>query len=628
LRSEGRPDDSTASGGAAPGPASGPAPIDGLADRIAAAAAGSSFDFRPFGCPDDPDAHLFDEWVARYRRKWALARVLEPNRIIEIGGGYGYAAAAFLSARPEAHYLGIDTGPDAGSEGGASAAWAARSLEGFDVSFATVVPSQTFDMAHVGGTPDGDLLFEAIDRVLARARYVVIDGYSIRSRFLAANEAVYQHRDDIASCWTFPRHGELVIAVGREAPEHRSDSDAGTAPTSGALRHHYDEHYFLQDCGGHEGYKQTKGARLRDPRLAAVASIGGLRDPRRVLDLGCGRGELTFHFAKTGARVTAVDYSPEAVELAERCFAEAPDLRAQVNLVVGDVGSVALDGPYDVAVASDLVEHLTPAELDVLYGRVAVNLAADGVLVVHTYPNRWFYEREYPRRRAQAAALGAYLPPEPRTRYEQLLHINEQSPDDLAQQLAKHFSSVVVWSGEPADLGRTLRPDQAGTLEVAPGLYALASQDVVDGEALLRAMAMTPLSDDDVGRLSLRVAACPNRVPPGQTFEAQVELTNRSTRALRSNGPNPFHLTYRWLDKGGDGPVTDGRRSLVFPWLGPGMSDEYDVTVDAPEQPGDYLLRLTAVQEFVAWFDDPAGGLAQDVAVAVSADAAGSRGPR
>lgn len=42
--------------------------------------------------------------------KWAIAKVRDPGRILEIGVGSGISALAFLTACPNAHYLGIDNG--------------------------------------------------------------------------------------------------------------------------------------------------------------------------------------------------------------------------------------------------------------------------------------------------------------------------------------------------------------------------------------------------------------------------------------------------------------------------------------------------------------------------------------
>ena len=125
---------------------------------------------------------------------------------------------------------------------------------------------------------------------------------------------------------------------------------------------------------------------------------------------------------------------------------------------------------------ADVVEHLAPKELNEMYARIQRHLAPTGRLVVHTNPNRWYYEREYPRKRVQALALGAYLPPEPRTRSELLMHINEQDPDMLASDLRSHFAHVVVWAATLFDPLGTLDPAcDPARLSSDTELFAVAS---------------------------------------------------------------------------------------------------------------------------------------------------------
>jgi ribosomal protein L11 methyltransferase len=85
----------------------------------------------------------------------------------------------------------------------------------------------------------------------------------------------------------------------------------------------------------------------------------GLRD-RTVADIGCGTGVLGIAAAARGAKVTAVDLDPDAVEVTRENAA-----RNGVTLVttVGSTG--AIDGPADVVVANlvtdvvvDLAEDL------------------------------------------------------------------------------------------------------------------------------------------------------------------------------------------------------------------------------------------------------------------------------
>lgn len=73
----------------------------------------SDYDHRPHLHPGDYDfaAKLSEEFRSGYAcLKWAVAKVVKPRAICEIGVGGGCAALAFLDACPEAVYVGIDSG--------------------------------------------------------------------------------------------------------------------------------------------------------------------------------------------------------------------------------------------------------------------------------------------------------------------------------------------------------------------------------------------------------------------------------------------------------------------------------------------------------------------------------------
>ena len=66
--------------------------------------------------------------------------------------------------------------------------------------------------------------------------------------------------------------------------------------------------------------------------VGVIEFLGNLRD-ERVLEYGCGLGELTTLLAKSGAKVTAFDLSPLSVQIAHR-RAELNRVEASVNLVI------------------------------------------------------------------------------------------------------------------------------------------------------------------------------------------------------------------------------------------------------------------------------------------------------
>jgi SAM-dependent methyltransferase len=96
--------------------------------------------------------------------------------------------------------------------------------------------------------------------------------------------------------------------------------------------------------------------------------------PRRVLDAGCGRGELAARLLEAGLEVVALDQSERMVELTR---ARGVDAR------VGDVQALPFeDGEFDVAVAN-FVLYLVPA-VDLALAELARVLRPGGRLVAAT----------------------------------------------------------------------------------------------------------------------------------------------------------------------------------------------------------------------------------------------------
>ncbi len=77
----------------------------------------------------------------------------------------------------------------------------------------------------------------------------------------------------------------------------------------------------------------------------------------RVLDVGCGTGELARHLARRGHSVIGLDMSPAAIDIARR---RATDDGVDVTFVVGDARelSASAPGPFDAVVDSGLLHSL------------------------------------------------------------------------------------------------------------------------------------------------------------------------------------------------------------------------------------------------------------------------------
>jgi len=571
----------------------------------------SEYDFRDTACAEDPSSERFAEWVPYFRTKWAIARLLQPTSILEIGVGYGYSAAALLNSCASATYLGIiDQHEETRCRENVD--WANQITSSYSAKFVRVefdsalrFPGEVYDLIHIELQQDADESVRNLKLAIKRGRYVLVGGRSLTLRnFLAFSTLLYGLGDQIEYCLSIPNGGSHWLIK-----PHTLDSDTPTTTeitASEDLRQTYTAEYYLTDCGGFSQYQNTGGKKLDDDRLATVAAVASLSSGERVLDLGCGRGELAYFFAQQGSRVTAIDYSDDAIKLTERTFAGEPDLRSRVELRHANICEVELSGHYDLAVASDAVEHLTARELDGLYEKVSQHLEPRGIFVIHTYPNLWYFKYDYARKRRLAEALGSYLPKEPRTEFELLMHINEQNPRMLRRQLGKYFSNVLLWFGEPGNMGGSLlRTYSHRELAAARDLWAIVSNRPVEPETVRDRLQSWPLTIDQMRDVRLSALNPPTAVQAGHEFIVTLEVCNRSDAALKSMQPHPVHISYHWIGRDGLPAIFDGVRTRIQPFLPPGRTRQFDVSIVPPAKPDTYKLRLTLVQEGIRWFDLP-----------------------
>lgn len=89
----------------------------------------------------------------------------------------------------------------------------------------------------------------------------------------------------------------------------------------------------------------------------ALRALGDLRG-KRVLDLGCGYGETTAWLALQGARVDAVDISPQMVEVSRAlCMRLGVGDRVTFHVAPGEQLPFT-DGAFDAAFGHDVLHHL------------------------------------------------------------------------------------------------------------------------------------------------------------------------------------------------------------------------------------------------------------------------------
>ncbi len=101
------------------------------------------------------------------------------------------------------------------------------------------------------------------------------------------------------------------------------------------------------------GWGTPAGQRRARRRADLIARGAKLAPGLRVLEIGCGTGMFTEMFAQTGARVDALDISPELIELAKRRLPAN-----QVCFRVGRFEEENRERKYDAVIGSSVLHHL------------------------------------------------------------------------------------------------------------------------------------------------------------------------------------------------------------------------------------------------------------------------------
>lgn len=205
----------------------------------------------------------------------------------------------------------------------------------------------------------------------------------------------------------------------------------------------YDRAYFLSNtCEGADEYHSGRGlSTLKARQLRHLRPGPGTR----VLDLGCGRGEVLLACHRAGARVAGIDSSAAAVEITRETL---DGIDADVRQ--GDVTRLPWpDASFDAVLSGDVIEHLVPEDAAAMLREAHRVLRPGGRLVLHTAPNRLFLTVAWPVLRWPLIAAGHR---ESVGRLEHWIaaskafHVNEQTVYRLRRGLrTAGFSGPVVW---------------------------------------------------------------------------------------------------------------------------------------------------------------------------------------
>lgn len=195
----------------------------------------------------------------------------------------------------------------------------------------------------------------------------------------------------------------------------------------------YDRQYFEKLNRGYQEFVSRD--RLYQDYYQALDFVD-LQEGDRVLDVGCGRGELVYLCASKGCECVGIDFSGAAMELSKKLAASLPkNARENVQILKRDAKNLGFeDSSFDIIFMLGIVEHLYPWELKAALVECCRVLKPGGKLLIYTSPNKISLGPI----RFLTHLVGV-------TFRSDEFHINEQSFFGLKNYLADEFTVKKFW---------------------------------------------------------------------------------------------------------------------------------------------------------------------------------------
>ena len=101
-------------------------------------------------------------------------------------------------------------------------------------------------------------------------------------------------------------------------------------------------------------------------------------DNKYICDLGCGEGELSTIMAKFGAKVMAIDISPELINIA-KSKADLDGVSNNIEFIVGDAENYIFNNKFDAVICYGVLHHMN---VQTILPRIHESLCESGKFIL------------------------------------------------------------------------------------------------------------------------------------------------------------------------------------------------------------------------------------------------------
>ncbi len=323
--------------------------------------------------------------------------------------------------------------------------------------------------------------------------------------------------------------------------------------------------------------------------FANIACVLALRHGATILDVGCGSGWLSEYFARLGYQMTGIDISSALIRVAEERVAKLPfgiddTSRARCEFLIHDIEAGPLAQVFDAIICYDSLHHFE--DENAVLGNLSSMLKDGGTLFVA--------EGEKP-------PAGSHTEVELREVMEKFETLEAPfSKEYLVALLRRHgFAIVGDYTSVIGFIDRdNVEGNSVGFVESPSFNYLLCKK------------VGSPLPDSkNPGVLKCELSLLGNwsdQSLPSAKMAAEISLTNAGdTIWLVSRSPlkGRVRVGVKVLDESGD-PISEihGQPQLQRA-VTPGETVVLNLFMQAPAEPGRYVLKLDLLDQDICWFE-------------------------